>query len=182
MSDIIYRIDNNDMITYISVPPWDEFALENKGEDIIEENIINKSIWSFIADAETAHIYQMIIDKVRVTRKKISIPFRCDAPDKRRLFIIEVDKHGKNSVNFQSRLRKEEKRESIQAFETDAIRSEEFIRVCSWCKKVYVPHLNKWVEVEEAIIKLKLYSMEKLPRLTHTICDPCRQKLHQHLK
>lgn len=177
MNSIIYKINNNDLITFISSNTWNEFANENESDHVREEHILNKEIWDFITDQETLEIYKMIVDKVRVTKKKIIVPFRCDSAQFRRLFIMEIEKHDKNSILFHSELQKIEKRISVKLFEHDSKRSEDFIKICSWCKKVEVHPQQEWLEVEEAIISLKLYEMEKLPEITHSICPVCHEKI-----
>lgn len=177
MSGIIYRINNNDIITYISSLNWNKFALDNSGFISIEENVLNKNIWDFISDPETSQIYKMLLDKVRVTGQNISVPFRCDAPEYRRFFIMEIKKAKKNLIQFNSIIKKIEKRKSIKLLENEISRSNQFLKICSWCKKIEVLHENKWVEVEEAIIKLELFKLEKLPMLTHTMCPRCFEEM-----
>lgn len=182
MSEIIYKINNNDMITYISSSTWKEFASENEGSDLLEENILNKSIWNFISDQDTSEIYNLAVDKVRVTGEKISIPFRCDAPEYRRLFIMEIKKPQKDIVQFNSILKRIESRTSVKFLESKTERTDDLLKICSWCRKVEIPHTSNWVEVEEAVVRLELYKLEKLPMITHTICNHCYEKLEKDLE
>lgn len=177
MSKIIYKINNNDIITNISSSSkWNKFAIDNSGEKSIAKNVLNHNLWNFISDPETSEIYKMLLDKVRVTGKTISIPFRCDAPECRRFFVMEIKKPKKNLIEFNSILKKIEQRECVALLKTDTPRSKDLLRICSWCKKIELPNEKKWVEVEEAIIKLELFNQAKLPMITHTMCQHCFEK------
>jgi hypothetical protein len=46
------------------------------------------------------------------------------------------------------------------------------IKMCSMCKKVKTAE-NVWLEVEDAIIDLKLFEKKILPQITHGCCQPC---------
>ena len=51
-------------------------------------------------------------------------------------------------------------------------RSGEFLKICSWCKKIHIPGQG-WGEIEAAIEPLDLFGHHSMPRMTHTICDSC---------
>ena len=48
-------------------------------------------------------------------------------------------------------------------------RAEEFVRVCSWCKRVFLD--NRWVNFEEYLRQKQDLSS------THGICESCAQKV-----
>jgi hypothetical protein len=59
-------------------------------------------------------------------------------------------------------------------------RSGEFLKVCSWCKKINIPGQG-WGEIEAAITVLDLFGHHTTPQMTHTICDSCRVALRLEL-
>jgi hypothetical protein len=79
------------------------------------------------------------------------------------------------TVEFQSRSLAEESRQPQAILDPEQPRSEEFVRVCSWCKKVDVG--GQWVEVEEAVSHLGLFDQALLPQLTHGICLDCHTQM-----
>jgi len=86
-----------------------------------------------------------------------------------------------DEVEFASVLVRQESRPAVAILQTDHDRHEEkFIRVCSWCQSVALPS-GDWVPVEDAVNKLDLMSDEKLPRLTHGICEACSLSMNQKL-
>jgi hypothetical protein len=92
---------------------------------------------------------------------------------------MEIKEDENLNIEFSSVLEKIEKREKVRLLEANIERSSDFIRICSWCKKVYLPDDDKWVEVEEAVKKMNLFDKKVLPMLTHTMCDNCFKELSE---
>jgi len=66
------------------------------------------------------------------------------------------------SVDFKSEIIKEELREPVDLLRHGIERSNEFVRICSMCKKIAVTEIE-WEEVEIAVQKMKLFEMEVVP-------------------
>lgn len=178
MASLTYRINENDEIIYIS-PGWDRFAIENCGEENKRTRVIKRKLWEFISDPETCHIYKMLVEKVRKTKKSVSVPFRCDSPEYRRFLHMEIKEAENGIIEFHSVLEKVEKRKKVRLLESDVERNSQFIKICSWCKKVYFENEKEWVEVEEAVKRMNLFDKKTLPMLTHTMCDLCFKELSE---
>ena len=84
---------------------------------------------------------------------------------------------GSDEIEFASELLHEEPRATVallrppQASST----SERVLSMCSWCKSVLAE--RAWVEIEQAIIKLGLFSGNGMPRISHGICPGCKNRL-----
>jgi hypothetical protein len=178
MASLTYKINKDDEIIYIS-SGWDNFALENSAEENKEKHVLGKKLWNFISDPETCQIYMMLVEKVRRTKSALKVPFRCDSAEFRRFLYMEIKEDENLNIEFSSVLEKIEKREKVRLLEANIERSSDFIRICSWCKKVYLPDDDKWVEVEEAVKKMNLFDKKVLPMLTHTMCDNCFKELSE---
>lgn len=178
MASLTYRIDSEDRIVFIS-PGWDNFADENFGQTSKSHNILGKKLWEFIKDPQTSQIYIMLVEKVRKTGEKIKVPFRCDSPEFRRYLFMEIKELEGGIIEFNSILEKVERREKVRLLEEDVERSSDFVKVCSWCKKVYFEQDKKWYEVEDFVQKMNLFSEQILPMLTHTMCDSCFRQLSE---
>jgi len=113
-----------------------------------------------------------MIRRVRQGRK-ISFHYRCDAPDRRRVFNMQVRLLATGDVEFASWLVHEELRPSVPLLERGHVRSKEMLYVCSWCQKVAVS-TGEWVPVETAVSILHLMEAEKLPFISHGMCPACR--------
>ncbi|MGE4520534.1 MAG: hypothetical protein AB7E04_13625, partial [Desulfobacteraceae bacterium] len=119
------------------------------------------------------------VEKVRKTKKSVSVPFRCDSPEYRRFLHMEIKEAGNGIIEFHSVLEKVEKRKKVRLLESDVERNSQFIKICSWCKKVYFENEKEWVEVEEAVKRMNLFDKKTLPMLTHTMCDLCFKELSE---
>ena len=171
VEEISYGIDSQNSVYYTS-SSWDQSAIDGKTPQVIEEKILGEPLFNYISDLSTRHIYQLLVDKVRKSSQPISFPFRCDTLHKIRHMnmIIEPEKDGK--VIFRSQVIRSENIDYQPLLDPDQKRGQEFITMCSWCKKIEVES-GKWLELEEALDVLKLGEYEKLPKITHGICQPC---------
>jgi hypothetical protein len=79
-------------------------------------------------------------------------------------------------ISFKSWIIKEEPREFIDLLNAQRESSQEFLKICSWCKLVEVT-TDEWVDVEEAIKILGLFEQLPLPQLTHGMCLMCSKEL-----
>lgn len=174
----IYQIDSDDKIVVVN-DDWLSFASENVC-NLSQDSVVNKLLWDFIVDMETQHLYKIMLEKVRSNRARLKVPFRCDSPDCRRFMELEVFSLCENLVEFRCRIVKLECRTSVSLLNVTIDRSNEFVKMCGWCKKICVSE-SKWLEVEEAIPQLNLFEAMKLPRLTHGICPSCKENINQLL-
>lgn len=168
----IYRIDADNRITVVS-GNWLSFARENGAEESCHPKaILNRPIWEFIDGHETRHLYEIILARLRKAGRPVTVPFRCDAPDKRRYLALAMVPSRDNDIDFYSSIIREESREPVALLSLDAPRSDEIIKMCSTCKKIELGG-NRWVEVEVGVVELQLFEAEKLPRISHGLCGDC---------
>jgi len=176
-----HRVDVKDIIISVS-ENWQSFAVENYGgNSCLPENIIGTSLWNHIRDRETRHLYEIILQKVRRKKRLSVFSFRCDAPEKRRFLKLKVIPREDGSVDFISQIVKVEHRETVHLLRTDIERSNEFLRICSMCKKIATGE-TKWEEVEIALHKLKLFEKDVLPQFTHSVCKTCYDAMMEELE
>jgi hypothetical protein len=77
------------------------------------------------------------------------------------------------SVTFRSELLRTEPRSPVELLRSDIEeRSDEFIRICSMCKKIAISK-TKWEEVEVAVEQMQLFELKRLPQFTHGVCPSC---------
>lgn len=55
-----------------------------------EERVVGQSLYRFIADPETRHLYGAVFEKVRRTSEIVNLPFRCDSPAHRRCMEMTI--------------------------------------------------------------------------------------------
>lgn len=173
-----YTIDSQDCFVEIS-DNWDGFALANEGEEFIREKILRHSLWEFIANQETIQLYEALLKKVRNQKISVEFPFRCDAPECRRFMKMRIEPLPSSKVIFKSRIKREESRDPIILLAPGTDRNEQILQICGWCKNIKCD--NHWLPLEEALIELELMEKRTLPKLSHGICESCRQLIEEQL-
>jgi hypothetical protein len=165
-------VDGNDIVVCLS-DNWRSFSEENGGgEGCYPENIIGSSLWAHICESETKHLYEIILEKVRQHNHQATFSFRCDSPEKRRFLTLAVIPMDKASIDFESTIVNTELREPVALLSSAIKRSEEFLRICSMCKRIAIS-ATEWVEVEIAVQKLGLFQKVIMPQFTHGVCQSC---------
>lgn len=176
-SRIVYRIDSRDRLIEVD-DGWRRFAEANRAWDLARDSILGRSLWDFLRDAETREIFSSLLDKVRARQSALSFPLRCDSPDTRRYLRLTLSPIPDEGVEFISETIRTEKRSRIGLLDVTGDKTKDFVRICSWCKRVAVP--GGWTEVEFAIAILGLFDESPLPQLSHSICPDCRDEIDNH--
>ncbi|MDQ1363759.1 MAG: hypothetical protein QG652_1621 [Pseudomonadota bacterium] len=171
---VLYTIDHDDRLVYLN-DVWDRFALENASGHLTGERIRNQRLWDFIADAETRHLHQVLVKRIRTRQVPVQLPFRCDSPSVRRYMMMEMVPAPEAAVEYRCTVLRIEQRAPVLFMEQKGWRGDTLIRMCSWCKKVHTGE-DVWMEIEDAIQELQLFERKRLPEISHTMCDEC---LHQ---
>jgi hypothetical protein len=175
----IWIIDDTDGIIYVN-EDWLAFARENGAPDLSAALVLNKPLWRFIQGQETIYLYRQLLGKLRTGMAPVKLPFRCDSPDCRRFMEMELSLLTDDPIQFLARLIRQEYRPPVDLLDVSREGSGEFLRVCSWCKKIFITGRG-WGEIEEAIRALKLFGSLPLPHITHSICNSCYHLVRQEL-
>jgi hypothetical protein len=160
-------VNGRDAIVFVD-EGWLAFARANDARHLIGERVLGHSLWEFVSDATTAHLYQKTLRRVRqghVAR----FPLRCDGPAHRRWLEMTITPLEAEGAEFATRVVKVEDREAVSLLDPSTPRSEQWQALCAWCSRLEIE--GAWVEVEEAIQRLRLFEAATLPRLTHGICS-----------
>jgi hypothetical protein len=174
---VLYRVDGQDTITFVN-HEWDLFAVANAAPDLLSGRIVSRSLWDFVSDATTRQLYRDMLKRNRAGHG-VRFPFRCDAADWRRFLEMDLSSFSGDAVEFQVRTLSLEKRPSQALLEVNRPRTDALLRMCGWCKRVAVG--VGWVDVEEAVLQMRLFESASLPMLTHGICEECEEKMNSFL-
>ena len=177
MSDLLYQLNASDEISSVN-EEWLRFARANDGEPLLPPQVLGRPLWDFIGDLETQHIYRLLHRRVRTRGEPVRFSFRCDAPDRRRLLELSISAEGDQGLIYRVRTVREEERKPVPLLDPHRPRSETFVTMCGWCKRVSAPPRG-WLEVEEAVDALSLFAEPRPPQLTHGICGQCSQSLQR---
>ncbi len=169
---ILYMIDADDRIVYVSADGW-FFAEENGASaDCYPPQLLGRSLWDFIAGEETRQLYGILIAKTRLEKETVQVPIRCDSPDLRRQIMIDLKSVGDGHIEFLCRTLNVEARAPVDLLGNGSARSDQIIRICSFCKKIAVT-ADDWIDTERAIERLGLFKAQRLPQLSHGVCPAC---------
>ncbi|MCC7263531.1 MAG: hypothetical protein IT369_13520 [Candidatus Latescibacteria bacterium] len=171
MEPVRYRIDARDHLTAVN-KSWAAFAAANNGVGLDPAEVIGQPLWRYLVGEELRHLFELLLKRVRRTQQWVVLPFRCDGPGERRFMQLEVHAYPDQSVDFVSRLLHAEPRPPVAVLGPGGARTQERLRICSWCNRVNLSQ-GKWVEVEEALSHLGLFSDRDLPQLAYDLCPTC---------
>ncbi|MEA3638516.1 MAG: hypothetical protein VBE63_01065 [Lamprobacter sp.] len=173
----VHRVDAELRISFVS-EAWLAFASDN-GYATTAGAELGRPLFSVIADEETRHVYQLLIERARASREALQFGYRCDSPERRRWMQMQMRYLAdSDEIEFASRLLRTEPRPYMPLIEFHRHQpaSRRVLSMCSWCKTVLAEHA--WVEVEEAVMQLRLFAAETMPRISHGICPDCSKRLH----
>ncbi|MBL9137842.1 MAG: hypothetical protein JNK85_18380 [Verrucomicrobiales bacterium] len=171
----VYSVDAEHRIRWIA-NDWHDFASHNQGSHLTPAQLIGRSLWDFISDPSTRSIYRTLVDIVLLRGTPTTFGFRCDSPTHRRHMRMEMSRPRQGICQFRSMILADEERRYVSFIDTEQPRSDEFVRICSWCKRIAHP-LGHWIEVEQAVSDLGLFTRRVQPLPTHGICPGCESTL-----
>ena len=154
---------------------WDVFARENDGESAVASEVVGRPLISFLSDATIRMLYRRMIEAAQAGRT-ITFRYRCDAPRERRVLEMVIRGAGRGEVDFISTIKELAQRDPIAFFDRRAARTDEHLRICSWCQKIAISP-TEWVEADEAVNTLGLLLAGPVPRMTHGICQRCKDEM-----
>lgn len=179
---IAYRIDATDRITSVD-KAWDVFAADNKGTAILGVHVVGRQLFDYIADPTTRQLYRQILSRVR-SGADVRYGYRCDSPSCRRLMQMQIrGADALGGVEFRSITLEVVPREALnipQADGADAVEPAKLQRVCGWCNRLDVD--GAWMEIEDALPRLRLMERLATQMLTHGMCEDCVARMMTELE
>jgi hypothetical protein len=167
----VYVIDARDRVASVN-EVWTDFAAEN-GAPGLADRVLGQVLWRFIEGEQTESIYRALFQRVREGRT-ITFPYRCDAPSRVREFELELAPQGDGDIVCTTHVLAERDRPPVRLIDPLAERSDAFLRMCGWCKRV---EIGEWVDAEVAVERLGLFAGGPVPQVTHGICDECTARV-----
>ncbi|MEW5975086.1 MAG: hypothetical protein AB1898_04680 [Acidobacteriota bacterium] len=175
-----YLLDAQDQITFVS-REWLAFAQENGAPHLTEEMVLGKPVWGFIADQATRVLYQQLFERVRKQPSEFILPFRCDSPEQRRFMSLTVRTAPRAGVELEGRLLRAESYQAPVLDSPTTRRTGLTVWMCSSCKHIRVT-ASEWVEVEQALVRVRAFTLSEPPRLRYAICPRCYEEVTSLLR
>ena len=155
---------------------WSEFAAANQASDLVPPpGPVGRSVLDAIADRTSVQLYERLFARVRRSGAPVTIPIRCDAPDRRRFLDLTISPRRPEGLRVETTLRRSEARPAVALLDASTPRADDRLVMCGWCKSVELE--GRWVEVEEAVAELRLFERERLPWISHGICPTCTDRV-----
>lgn len=176
--EFAYRISADNRIESVN-PDWLSFARENSAPLLTTEAVVGRSLFRFLASTSVRYLYQLIIDRTRRSQRTIVIPFRCDGPSVRRFMELSISPCANGNVQFVGRMIREESRTTVSLLDASITRTNEYVAMCSWCKRVEVS--GEWLEVEQALRQTRLFEVTSFPKLAHGVCTDCADRVQRKI-
>ncbi len=170
-----YRVDESDAIIWVD-QWWLAFANENGATDLIEANVLGRSIYDFIGGEPTKTLYRELHQYVRSSGKSVTVPFRCDSPSLQRFMQVSIHRQGADELLYQSMLLRVESQPFVRLLDSEQARSAAFLTMCSCCKRSMLEP-SGWVDLENISLRLRLFDQQAVPALRYTVCPDCEKQV-----
>lgn len=170
-----YRIDAADVVVEVG-QGWAGFARDNDAAELAAV-APQRTLWSYFDDAETRELWRLVVEGVRTTGSGVEVPLRCDGPEARRWFELQITPGPDRGVRFRCVLAFEEARSSVPLLDVHATRDTDLpaVPLCSWCGRA--EHGGEWLAVEDLVRSARLFERSALPPVAHGICESCRSDM-----
>lgn len=165
-----YAIDAEDRIRFVS-PEWLQFALDNEAPELNEAAVLGRPLWDFVIGEDTRRLYALLFAELRARSGERSLPFNCDSPTRVRRMRLTLRSQPAGAIALEGLLLASETRAPEPLFQRDAPRAAGSIAICSVCRRLEAA--GEWVEVAEAVGRLRLFARALPPRLAETLCPDC---------
>ena len=169
-----YAVDGQDRIAAVD-EAWRLFAQQNEGESLFAQHVLRRSLWDYIRGIENRLIYKRLLDHVRGGGEPVSFELRCDGPTMERKLQMEIVPLPENGCLFRTHMLQCNPRDPVPLLSRRVERSTASLPVCDWCMQAEV--LGHWVDLVEAVDRLREPEAQAWPLLTHTICPACFERL-----
>ena len=174
---ITYQIDQEDYLQHMN-EQWDSFAFENKGEQLSSTKVINRSLWEFITGTDVRRIYQVLLQRVRASKKAVRFPYRCDSPEMKRYMHMSIVPFQTGSdIQMYSREIKLVPQKSIANlhFVNDHNTLLKAYLRCSMCNGYYIN--GEWIEIEDAVQRENIFDVDGRILVMSSVCGKCSSRL-----
>ena len=175
---VSWRLDGDDRLAGVGLD-WEAFAVANEGEGCLPPPM-GKPLDEFVSSPEMRVVWKAILQLARRTDgRPLVFTYRCDGPAECRRMRATVTSDRHSGIEILSDVDHARSRTPVPVLDhriTD--RTDERIRMCSWCARVWA---DRWVGIDEACRRLGLLEATRLPTITHGICPNCIDTLTDEL-
>lgn len=169
-------LDQSDRV--VTLPSdWEAFAEMTGIARTDRDQILGRPVGWFIADETVRECFRMILEHTRRERRAMRIVSRCDWLDVARALQLRFAPMSAGAIECTWSIIHGPAAEEIRPVRSHLFSDGEHIRMCSWCRKVYLGAI--WQALETVAPRLGLLDHGPLPAITHGICTQCSRLVWQ---
>lgn len=158
---------------------WKAFAEANDAPELVPPGPIGRYLVDAIADEATAHLYEELFHRVAANGRTATVAIRCDSPVVRRYLDLTIRRR-EDGFRVETAVTRVETSPGGAILQRAARRSDQLLRMCSWCKRVDVSGI--WQELDIAVERLRLFERDAMPQITHAMCAECYARVEATLE
>jgi hypothetical protein len=194
LDGVAYVTDPAGTIVAVGAKHWDEFAEANDAPPLKADQVLGRSLFSFVAGAEVSTLARSVHEAVVGGMVEyFPIACRCDAPTVRRemrLIVSSIVDDGRIvGALYQSQVLAESQRPAIELFKrllgqkpAKGPGDRAILRLCSYCHAVAWPPTtdrtdSEWIQPEEYYRRGGQTGVE----VSHGICPDCFRSITARL-
>lgn len=172
-----YEIDVHNRIVAVD-EAWLAFARDNGAVALTRDKVIGEHLSHFVIGWRACDLYTNLFAVLRSSGARVSLPFRCDAPDTRRYMALEIAPQSGGRLKLAGRLLHSLARRRVPLLDLTLPRNGQWHIICAICRRLRV-HADTWREIEDALGDPYSVPAEGLPQLSHDVCADCTEELRK---
>lgn len=176
-ADQSYTLDAQNRIIATG-PNWDMFALENGGAMACSAQVLQRNVLDFVTGGEVKMLFGNLLKSVREHQRTMRVPFRCDAPTRRRFMMLSVSPEEQQRLTVRTQLAQAIDRPASDTL-PEGLEARKVIQLCAWCNRI--KQGEEWLDLEQGISHFGLFCQPDVPPLTHGICEDCVRMLEAEM-
>lgn len=149
---------------------WRDYADSDDEKLPAEVALVGTKLESHVAGANTNEFLATLLNAVMEQGQDCELPYRCDAPDKKRFMLMQISRLADKRLKLSHQLLSETSLPSTILFRLGSALEAEVCR-CSFCCRIR--HHRIWREPEEALCR-KLLRSDVENSVEYMVCADCR--------
>lgn len=171
ISKTVYWLDRHDKIIRVC-DFWDQFALENDGDNVISSRVVGKHVLDFVHGDTTRMWIETLLQLSRLRGAYLERPYRCDSPDMRRYMKLGIFPESSGILRLEHTLvSTEEKKFKVQIRVAPDETVSDIRQRCSICGRIHSD--RQWIEPEQDTHVCQGNQPVGLD-VVYVVCDDCQ--------
>ncbi|MCB0192433.1 MAG: hypothetical protein KDJ65_10860 [Anaerolineae bacterium] len=175
MNSVVYWLNQADEIVDVN-DEWDNFALDNDGNEVVRDKVIGKPLFNFIVGESTRMFVDNLLRRARLRYQETHKFYRCDSPDVKRFMEMRIVPEDRDLLRLEHTIIRREVMTPPVYYQYSPTIKHPYRR-CSICNKVL--HQSVWCEGSDLIRALPQSSVDAIDAIDviYHVCPTCIYQL-----